>query len=90
MDSGSPANPPPSAAIRASAAVRRALGRIFQVFFHDELGDLGRQAERLGSASVESSAYLGLELQALNQRLSRIEAEVASLRDAVASEQPPS
>ena len=85
MDSGSPANPPLLVPIRVSAAVRRALGWIFQVFFHDQLSDLGRQAERLGSASVESLAYLGLELQALNRRLSRIEAEVASLRDAVAS-----
>jgi hypothetical protein len=93
MDSVSPVNRPLSAPRRASAAIfaalRHALGRVFQVFFRDQLRDLNRQTERLGSASVESATYLGRELQALDQRLSRIEHEVASLREAVVSGRPP-
>jgi hypothetical protein len=68
-------------------ALRRGLGRIFQAFFRDEIKDLNRQAERLGSASVESATYLGVELQALDRRLARIEDDVASLRELAS--QPP-
>jgi hypothetical protein len=92
MDSKTPAKRALLAIAHFPAAVliafRRALGRVFQVFFRDEIKDLNRQAERLGSASVESATYLGVELQALDQRLARIESDVASLRE-LASGQPP-
>jgi hypothetical protein len=59
---------------------RRAFGGILQITLHDQLGDLSRQTQRLGSASVESLSYLGSELRALDERLSRIEEELAALR----------
>jgi hypothetical protein len=85
MDSKPPANSGVSAILRLPrailTAIRRGLGRLFQVFFRDDIKELNRQAERLGSASVESATYLGVELQALDQRLARIESEIASLRE---------
>ncbi len=62
------------------ARLRRALGSVFQLVAHDQLGDLSRQTQRLSSASVESVTYLGSELRALDQRLSRMEDEIAALR----------
>jgi hypothetical protein len=59
---------------------RRVVGRMLQVVLHDEIGDLSRQTQRLGSASVESVTYLGGELRALDERLTRIENELAALR----------
>jgi hypothetical protein len=59
---------------------RRMLRSIFQVFFRDQLGDISRQTERLGSASVESVTYLGSEVRSLDQRLAAIEEELAALR----------
>ena len=61
--------------------VRRALGSLFQLVLNDQLGDLSRQTKRLGSASVESVTYLGGELGALDERLARIEDELAALRE---------
>jgi hypothetical protein len=69
-------------------AVRHALGRVLQVLFYDQIRRLRGQVDRLGTATVESSTYLGLELQQLDRRLSRIEEDVARLRDAVAPDQP--
>jgi hypothetical protein len=71
------------------AGIRHLLGRIFQLFFRDQLGDLNRQTQRLGAASVEAAGYVGYELEALNRRLTRLEDELAALRDAVASGEPP-
>jgi hypothetical protein len=62
------------------ARLRRALGSLFQIVTHDQLGDLSRQTQRLSSASVESVTYLGSELRALDRRLSRMEDEIAALR----------
>jgi hypothetical protein len=59
---------------------RRAFGSLLQLVLHDQLGDLSRQTQRLSSASVESVAYLGGELRAMDERLSRIEGELAELR----------
>ena len=56
------------------------LGGIFQLVFRDQLGDISRQTERLGSASVESVTYLGSEVRSLDQRLAAIEEELAALR----------
>jgi hypothetical protein len=87
MDTASPANRRVSAARRVArsllATIRHGLGRIFQLLFRDQLRELNRQTERLGAASVESATYLGVELEALDRRLSRIEADVAGLREAV-------
>jgi hypothetical protein len=71
------------------AGARHLLGRVFQLFFRDQLGDLNRQTERLGAASVEAAGYIGFELQALNRRLTRLEEELAALREAVASGERP-
>lgn len=63
------------------ARVRRVLGSLFQIVLNDQLGDLSRQTKRLGSASVESVTYVGGELRAMDERLSRIEQELAALRE---------
>jgi hypothetical protein len=60
--------------------LRRIAGGIFQVIFRDQLGNISRQTERLGSASVESVTYLGGEVRSLDQRLAAIERELAELR----------
>ena len=64
----------------ALSALRRVAGSLFQIVFHDQLGDLRRQTQRLGSASVESTTYLGSEVRALDERLAAIERELAELR----------
>jgi hypothetical protein len=63
-----------------ASRIKRLLGGVLQLTLHDQLGDLSRQTQRLGSASVESSTYLAGELRALDERLSRIEDELANLR----------
>jgi hypothetical protein len=60
--------------------LRRAFGGLAHLVLHDQLGDLSRQTQRLGSASVESLNYLGGELEALDERLSAIEQELAAIR----------
>jgi len=69
------------ALVSVLSALRRALGSIYQVAFRDRLGDIDRQTERLGSASVEAVTHLGSEVRALDQRLAAIERELASLRE---------
>jgi len=61
--------------------LRRVAGSLLQLTVHDQLGDLSRQTQRLGSASVESVTYLGTELRALDERLSRIEDDLAARRE---------
>jgi hypothetical protein len=56
-------------------------GSLFQIVFHDQIGDLRRQTQRLGSASVESATYLGSEVRSLEQRLAAIERDLAALRE---------
>ena len=63
--------------------LRRAFGGLVVLVLHDQLGDLSRQTQRLGSASVESVTYLGSELKALDERLSTIEHELAAIRAAL-------
>jgi hypothetical protein len=65
--------------------VRRLLAGVFQIVFHDRLRDISQKTDRLGSASVESVTYLGGEVRALDQRLARIEAELAALRETLES-----
>jgi hypothetical protein len=84
MDTPSPDKRAVPALQRALAkllgGVRRVLGGIFQLVFRDQLGNISRQTERLGSASVESVTYLGSEVRSLDQRLEAIEKELAALR----------
>ena len=61
--------------------LRRVLASVFQVVFKDRLRDISEKTDRLGSASVESVTYLGGEVRALDQRLDRIERELARLRE---------
>jgi hypothetical protein len=68
-----------------ASRIKRLLGGVLQLTLHDQLGDISRQTQRLGSASVESSTYLAGELRALDERLSRIEDELATLRTALES-----
>ena len=63
--------------------VRRAFGGVLTLILHGQLRDLNRQTQRLGAASVESITYVGGELQALDERLSRIEEELAAVRAAL-------
>jgi hypothetical protein len=66
--------------------MRRVAGSLFQIIFHDQIGDLRRQTQRLGSASVESATYLGSEVRALDERLAKIERELAALRELIERE----
>jgi hypothetical protein len=88
-----------SVAIKRTVAIvvtlfRRAFGAALHLVAHDQLADIRHQTERLGSASVESITYVGGELNRLDERLTRIEAQLAELREAVdrgsssAAEQP--
>jgi hypothetical protein len=63
-----------------TSRLRRAFGSFVTLVLHDQIGDLGRQTERLGSATVESVTYVGGELQALDERLTAIEEELAAIR----------
>ena len=63
--------------------LRRAFGGLLTLVLHGQLRDLNRQTQRLGAASVESMTYVGGELQTLDERLSRIEEELAALRAAL-------
>ena len=71
--------------------LRKAFGSLLALVLHGQLRDIARQTQRLGAASVESMTYVGGELQTLDERLSRIEEELAALRaaleDSRASEQ---
>jgi hypothetical protein len=60
---------------------RRLVGIGLQLTVHDQLGEMDMQTQRLASASVESIAYLGSELRALDERLSKIEGDIAALRE---------
>jgi hypothetical protein len=66
------------------AAVRRVLASIFQVVFNDRLRAISEKTDRLGSASVESVTYLGSEVRALDQRLAKIERELAAIHELLA------
>lgn len=63
-----------------TSRLRRAFGGFVTLVLHDQMGDLSRQTQRLGSASVESMTYVGGEIEALNERLSAIEEEMAAIR----------
>jgi fructose-1,6-bisphosphatase/inositol monophosphatase family enzyme len=60
--------------------LRALIGNLIQFAQRSQLEELGDQTRRLGSASVESATYVSGELRALDERLSRIEDELATLR----------
>jgi hypothetical protein len=59
--------------------LRRRLGVFAQVLQRDELGELRYETRALGSASAESVSHVGAELREINERLSKLERELASL-----------
>ncbi|HEX6586566.1 MAG TPA: hypothetical protein VF052_07415 [Solirubrobacterales bacterium] len=61
--------------------LRLLLGKVLHLALHDQLGEISRQTQRLGSASVESVNYLGSELLAMNERLAKIEEQLAAVRE---------
>ena len=63
--------------------LRLMFGKLLQLVLHDQLGDLSRQTQRLGSASVESVNYVGGELSSIDERLTKIEQELAALRELI-------
>ena len=63
-----------------TSRLRRGFGSFVTLVLHDQMGDLSRQTQRLGSATVESVTYVGGELKALEERLSAIEEELAAIR----------
>jgi hypothetical protein len=87
MDTGPSDKQPGFVLQRALVAVlswvRRVLGSIYQVVFHDRLSHIDQQTERLGSASVEAVTHLGAEVRALDARLAAIERELAALRQLI-------
>jgi hypothetical protein len=64
----------------ARSRVRRALGLAYSAVQRDSLNTLRVETEQLGSAAVESTAYVGAELRAMDDRLSRLEDELVALR----------
>ena len=70
--------------------MRRIVGILLQLTVHDQLGEMDMQTQRLASASVESIAYLGSELRALDERLSKIEGDIAALRELLEASGSPS
>jgi hypothetical protein len=62
------------------SGLRRLIGNLLKFAQRDQLEELGDQTRRLGSATVESVTFVSGELRALDERLSRIEEELASLR----------
>jgi hypothetical protein len=74
----------PPAFVRAVSTffsgLRRLIGNLLKFAQRDQLEELGDQTRRLGSATVESVTFVSGELRALDERLSRIEEELASLR----------
>jgi hypothetical protein len=60
--------------------VRRILGLAFSVLQRDSITTLRLETEQLGSAAVESASYVGAELRAIDERLTRLEEDLAAVR----------
>jgi hypothetical protein len=60
--------------------LRRVLGLAYSVLMRDTLTSLRVETEQLSSAAVESNAYVGAELRSLEERLARVEEELAAVR----------
>jgi hypothetical protein len=64
----------------ARSWLRRGFGLAYSAVQRDSLNTLRVETEQLGSAAVESSAYVGAELRAIGERLTRLENELAAVR----------
>ena len=64
----------------AISGVRRVIGLIVSVLARDSLASLRIETEHLGTTAVESASYVGVELRALDERLSKLEEELAAVR----------
>jgi hypothetical protein len=71
------------------AGLRRLLGNLFGFLMRDQIGDLSSETQRLSSASVESANYVGRELRAMDERLTRIEQELAAVRELIERDREP-
>jgi hypothetical protein len=60
--------------------LRRVLGLVYSVLQRDSLTSLRIETEQLGSAAVESASYVGTELRAIDERLTRLEEELGTVR----------
>jgi hypothetical protein len=61
--------------------LRRVLGLVYSVLLRDTLTRLRVDVEQLGEAAVESTSYVGTELRRVEERLERLEDELAALRE---------
>jgi hypothetical protein len=68
--------------------LRRVLGLAYSVLMRDTLTSLRQETEHLSSAAVESAAYVGAELRAIDQRLAKLEEELAALRELLEEHAP--
>jgi hypothetical protein len=57
--------------------IRRVLAVTLQGLQRDELTELSRETKQLGSASAESLSHLGAEVREINDRLARLEEDLA-------------
>lgn len=69
-----------TAALSVLMRLRRLVATFIQFAQRDQFRDLREQTQRLGSASVEAATYVQADLQAVEERLARLERELASLR----------
>jgi hypothetical protein len=60
--------------------VRKVLGLVVSVLARDSIGSLRIETEQLGLAAVESSSYVGEELRAIDERLTRLEEDITAMR----------
>ncbi len=61
--------------------LRRVLGLLYSILLRDSITRLRVETEQLGSAAVESTAYVGAELRRVEERLERLEDELAAVRE---------
>jgi hypothetical protein len=67
---------------------RKLAGRLLQLVERDEMHELRDETARLSSASVEAVTYLGGEVRRLDERLARLEEELAAIRGLLERESP--
>jgi hypothetical protein len=59
---------------------RKLLGRLLQVTERSEMQELRDRTARLSAASVEAVTFLGEDVRHLDERLARLEEELAAIR----------
>lgn len=68
--------------------LRRVLGLGYSLLLRDSITRLRVETEQLGSAAVESTAYVGAELRRVEERLERLEDELAAVRELIEKQYP--